>query len=953
MAALIGPGVALAQTSSGTLGGRVTYENQALPGVTVVATSPSMQGQRVTVTSGAGDYLLPGLPGGTYTVAFQLSGFHTLEQEVKISASQNQLLDAVMASETVTAEIDVVARYDTVGTAVAGAETVEQAVIEQLPVDRDINAAVALTAGTAEGLNGPSIAGSTSVENLYTQNGVVLNETIRQQAMPSYIEDAIQETTVLTSGVSAEYGRFTGGVVNMITKSGGNEFSGSFRASFDNDSWSAETPLTTDQVDDVNSTLEATLGGYLWKDRVWFFLAGRDRSDDVSRQTYISQIPWNQTLDDSRVEAKVTALLTQNHRLTANYNYRDFPASAWDFGAFPSMDLDSVGDAYGNETTGWVANYTGLFGDSFALEAQYSANEFTIIDGGGNDPTLEGGTPIVDYVVNGTYHAPWFCGEPCRDEERDNENLFVKGSWFVSGDVAGSHELVFGFDSFSDKVLYDNHQSASDYQIWTIYPPDFSSGTPLLQLYPGAGLVVDLSLVEPSQRTKFTTNSYYVNDSWRVSNRLSLNIGVRYDDNDGTDAGGAKVVDDSRWSPRLGLSWDPLGDGNWAVNASAGRYTSSIRYTVANQGTGAGRPATLAWLYLGPPVLASQVGGNDAALGLVFDWFFSPANPYYLFLASIPGLNTQIGDSLGSPYVDEMTVGFSKRLGSEGVLRVDYVNRSYAAFYSLVNEPYHWVSSPSTGLLDLNTFVNEDTLLEREYDGLLTRLQYRVGERWNFGGNWTLSHLRGTWDGESAGSGAIGGDVGQYAEYKDMSWFAPRGDLVQDQRHKINAWAIWDPIMTNRHHLSVSVLESFNSGMPYGSVGIIDNSLGLAYVGFIGYRTPPSSLPYYFENRDAYRTDDITRTDLAINYSFSIGAVELYIQPEAINIFNEQGAVDVDRTVYTSYSAPPGTLQPFNPLSETPVEGVHWIKSDTFGQPIREEHYQQPRTYRFSVGVRF
>jgi hypothetical protein len=155
----------------------------------------------------------------------------------------------------------------------------------------------------------------------------------------------------------------------------------------------------------------------------------------------------------------------------------------------------------------------------------------------------------------------------------------------------------------------------------------------------------------------------------------------------------------------------------------------------------------------------------------------------------------------------------------------------------------------------------------------------------------------------------------------------------------------------------VSLLQSFNSGTPYGSLTFVDNSLGLEYVGNVGYITPPSSLSYYFENRDTYLTDDITRTDLALNYSFIIPAgnrgVELYIQPEVLNVFDESGAINVDKTVFSSWSAPPGALQPFNPLTETPVEGVNWVKGETFGQPIREEHFQTPRTFRFSVGVRF
>jgi hypothetical protein len=379
---------------------------------------------------------------------------------------------------------------------------------------------------------------------------------------------------------------------------------------------------------------------------------------------------------------------------------------------------------------------------------------------------------------------------------------------------------------------------------------------------------------------------------------------------------------------------------------------------IANRGTAAGRPAVLRYWYAGPLVLASELGGNEAALAAVFDWFYNvyggPDNPAALASAEFPGLTPQVADDLGSPYTDEYTLGFNVRLGSRGVFRADYVHRDYADFYAQSIIPNRWVQSPS-GPLDLALYQNENDLRERVYDGLMTRFQYRLGDRWSFGGNWTWSHTRGTWDGENANQSAIAGDVTAYQEYKDPSWNSPRGDLAVDRRHKVRLWAIWDAVSSARHNLSVSLLESFVSGRPYSAFGGIDNSLGLAYVGNPGYVTPPVGMDYFFSPRGAYRTDDISSTDLAVNYAFLIPAgsktVELYIQPEILNLFNEQGAVNVNTTIYTSSADP--SLQLFNPLTETPVEGVHWRKGESFGQPVREEDYQMPRTFRVSFGVRF
>src|SRR6185369_5953931 len=120
-----------------------------------------------------------------------------------------------------------------------------QDLIATLPTNRDINASVLMAPSVhATGAGGAySIAGAMSFETLFMINGVSVSDNLRGQPYDLYIEDAVQETAVATAGISAEYGRFSGGVVNVITKSGGNLFSGSFRDSINNDSWRALTPF--------------------------------------------------------------------------------------------------------------------------------------------------------------------------------------------------------------------------------------------------------------------------------------------------------------------------------------------------------------------------------------------------------------------------------------------------------------------------------------------------------------------------------------------------------------------------------------------------------------------------------------------------------------------------------------------------------------------------------------
>jgi len=164
--------------------------------------------------------------------------------------------------------------------------------VEELPIPRTLQATTLFAPGVSVNTqtNGIQISGAYSYDNLFLVNGAVTNENLRGQTHNLFIEDAIQETTVHTGGISAEYGHFTGGVVNSITKSGGNQFSGSLRDSLDNPSWTRKTdfPNQADPIDKINATWEATLGGRILRDRLWFFSAGRyrDRATDFATITH-------------------------------------------------------------------------------------------------------------------------------------------------------------------------------------------------------------------------------------------------------------------------------------------------------------------------------------------------------------------------------------------------------------------------------------------------------------------------------------------------------------------------------------------------------------------------------------------------------------------------------------------------------------------------------------------
>ena len=261
-----------AQATTGTLVGTVTTsDGAALPGVTVTISSPALQGTRTTVSGDTGGYHFPSIPPGPYTVSFELEGMQRTNRRVTVTLAQTSRADASLFVASMSEDITVTANSVAVVETTDVSANFDVETIRELPSGRDIRATVLLAPGVTEGAvnNQITISGAMSYDNLFLVNGVVVNENLRGQPHDLFIEDAIQETTILTGGVSAEFGRFTGGVVSTLTKSGGNEFSGSIRDTLNNPSWTEKTDYAAqvDPIDELNETYEGTFGGRLIRDR--------------------------------------------------------------------------------------------------------------------------------------------------------------------------------------------------------------------------------------------------------------------------------------------------------------------------------------------------------------------------------------------------------------------------------------------------------------------------------------------------------------------------------------------------------------------------------------------------------------------------------------------------------------------------------------------------------------
>lgn len=975
----------LAQSNpTATLTGKVvTADGAPLPGVTVTVSSSRLQGTRTVVTTIAGDYIIPFLPPGQYEVTFELAGMQSVERRAALSASRTERMDVKMGLETVTAAITVTA--DVPMSAVIDSTNVttnfSQDLVEALPVARTLESVTLLAPGVNP--NGPNdniiISGAMSFDSLYLINGAIVNENLRGQPHDVFIEDAIQETAVMTAGISAEYGHFTGGVVSAVTKSGGNEFEGSARASLTNESWTEKTPLTVDQEDNINEVYEATFGGPIWRDRVWFFSAGRDNSTSDLRQTSpgspktgdINNTPitYPHGFDETRLEGKLTGALTPRHNVVVSYLDVDAVEQNNHFGTI--LDLGPLNPERETPNTLLTLNYSGVLTDNVFVEALYSEKDFSFIGSGGRCSDLICGTLLLDRSRGSRrYHAPTFKYKP-EGEKRNNDNLAIKGSYFLSTDQYGSHELRVGLEQFSELRLVNNNQSGSDHRIYTtgaiirdnVVYPRVRSGTSTRIYYQ--------PIETPSIGADYAVDSVFINDRWTFDDHWAFNVGLRYDKNDTVSADGSfKISDDSAFSPRLGAHYDLWGDGRLVFNASYSQYAGRMQEGVGNDGDPGGRNSSYTWYYRGPGINTdvnaptSELIGQDEVIQMIFDWFFANGGydmrPYRS--VSKPGVSTILDPGgLSSPNVQEYVLGVGARIGNGGYVRADLIFRDWENFYHDVRDLTTGTTTDGVNTFDLGIVRTEGSPYKREYTGLQTQFNYRLSTRFNVGGTYTWSRLVGNVTGESSSSGPVSGSAMEYPEYREESWNYPTGYLTGDQRHRLRAWASYD-LPTSFGDFNFSLLQNFDSGTRTSTDFTVDTR---DFVDNPGYVRPTSGVSYFVNGRGDLKHDDITRTDLAINYKFRFGKLlELSIQPEILNLFDEQGVLSFNETIVTSEDE--DYLSPFNPFTETPIEcpqgasaqtcmdmGANWQKGEQFGEPTTEGSYQRPRTFRVSIVLRF
>src|SRR3954463_2151710 len=528
LCSLVASSTAFAQQTSGNITGRIVdAQGAAVPGVTVTARSPQTGFVRTDVSDGEGIYRLTALPVGGYDVTAELSGFSTYtRKEVTVNVAQTTDLNVelklagVSESVNVTAEVPMVKTTDS---SVGGVVDVTK--IESLPLNgRQFANLAATIPGVGLGFHSdptkstqysPQIAGGNGRNVNYQIDGGDNNDDTVGGLLQQFPLEAIDQFNFITQRFKAEYGRSNGGVMNIVTKSGTNDFHGSviefFRDKALNATTTTELNSGTGKQDYRRNQYGGSFGGPVVTDKLQFF-AAVERTQQETKQTVntlglfpslngVYATPYSETL----FSGKATANLSPAQYLTVRYGFNQ---NSQPYGAASNSTPDDLGLSH-NTFNSLNLNHNWVLGGARLNEFIFQFADF------GNQITANSNNPY--QIFPNTVTTGQSINTPQTTEQRKFQ-FRDDFSWHATG-IGLGHDLKTGVNFINEPHLFITFNTAKGIVQYTHLDNTI------------AGPIQQVQVSDGNSFANLPTKQYavYLQDDWRVSNRVTLNLGVRYD----------------------------------------------------------------------------------------------------------------------------------------------------------------------------------------------------------------------------------------------------------------------------------------------------------------------------------------------------------------------------------------------------------------------------------------
>jgi hypothetical protein len=932
----------LAQNTTGTITGRVIDpQNLAVPGATV--TVMGSQGSQVVVTDAEGRFTAPFLTPGRYAIRAELQGFRPHElTNVEVRLGQTSDLELALTVDAFTDTVVVVQTIPVIDTtSTTTGVNLDVETLSRIPVGRRFSDTLYVAPGVSSsggaGAANPSISGGSGLENLYVVDGVnITNQGYGALGSYSIVfgslgngtpYDFIKETEVKTGGYEAEFGQSTGGVINVITKSGSNMLRGSAfgytrPGVLEADFTQVRTPNgTVNALETQAGDAGVEIGGRAVRDRVFWFAAV---DPQWSRRTFIApegfplrglgEVDRDRTIVS--YAGKGTWQLANQHRIDASF----FGDPAWG-----DNGPQRVGSLLRSTTSGFseidrfgghnqIVKYEGALSPGWLLEASWgrAANEIreipSVDDWSVTDNTV---TPFVRTGGIGFYEA----GNSGRTFQYQVKSTNLFRGW-------GDHAIRYGWqyeDVAFDQVnqytgptflLYDGTRTATGATVQILPDPSFGRIYRVTQ----AGL-------NPARETDQQYTAVFVQDTWKIGDRLTINPGLRYEQQT---LHGTEVDDftlDNNWAPRVGATFSLTSDNKGKIYGHYGRYFARLPNDLAARALSADRLISADYFDDGltrpipDGVLAGPQGNQTTThfsiLGASAD-VIDPDAKSTVFTEVVTGVEYEAiaGLNVGARYVyrnldrllEDVTM-FPLVAGDLGIPGADSVE------YILTNPG---PDTPVAGGLGASFEEPVHT-----YHAIELTADRRFSNAWSLHTSYRWSRLRGTVEGffrddngqSDPGITSLYDFPTNDPSYRNIG--TPRFGYRGDIRYLGELGE--GPLPLDRPH-QVKIYGSY--ALPFGlNLGTgIDLSSGKPLTPFAAnpsYRSsgeiPEGPRGSGFETIDGFktRTPFFSEVNLHVDYALGLGGGRrLTLIGDLFNLFNQKTVLDYDNFTESGFASP-------------------------------------------------
>lgn len=786
---------------SGSLAGNVKdASGGALPGVTVELSGPAMQGTRSSVTDGSGSFRFVNVPPGEgYKVTATLSGFApTTKTIARVYLGQEGTVDftlkaAVSEAITVTAEAPLVdVSKTTTGVNVTSRQ------FESLPTARTFQSLTTMAPGVnmdmansrnAQLGNSPQVGASSAPENNYIIDGLSTTDVREGTSGTNLTMNFVEEVQVMTGGYSAEYGRSTGGVFSVITKSGGNEIHGDAFGYYSNHSWTSKDVSNVNRNVSVGSPqtdsrdLGVSIGGPIMKDRLWYFGAFNPSHRTVHQGSWtalgpdpvtgllppIGDQPTEYTVKTNFYAGKLTFAASPNHNFVFTAFGDPTTEKGWLIRGVNAVPADTLTanrkDKIGSNNVNF--RYTGVITPSFLAEVNLGRHQ--------RDNVLQPASAAslaVPRQIDLTQNNLTLGGF--------NRNVDEKGTrdaWSAKlTNYFGKNEFRYGVDFEANKYVANTHET------WYQFVGPSSSSRLVNECKGKTCSQLQERIYSVDGSGKTDNDAAFFQDQWKVKSNLQFNLGLRYETQKLSSARGVYLASDAaeasdpttadhvgsytmkgNWAPRLGVVWDPMDNGRSKIYAYAGRFFEAtpldlnIRALngedyIINDYQHVQSSTPLFWYNpSGFPIPdAVRTGGINAVT----------QNGWTKYrVRDLEGVSviTAIASDLKAQYQDEYILGGEYQFAnvwSAGVRLVDRELKRVIEDFGVFGDPTdptaltgYGIGNPSQGALGGGTGANAFPAPQRYYRAAEFTVQRAFRDNWQLYASYVYARARGNYEG--------------------------------------------------------------------------------------------------------------------------------------------------------------------------------------------------------------